>query len=436
VILAAMIAGSAPAARAVVLGGSLRTSLYAQKSHLGADVLTYRQGLDTRTTLLETARLDALQLGLPGLSFHTAFTATNVLNLQSAKETRFRLFRGYLQAARRRGAMQYDARFGRQWVMAGVGTGVIDGASLLIGHSGWGDVTGYFGSLGADRLTRTSKFWVLEKPSESRSFGGRARLTHPLGPVTPTLAVSYGEADRKPHDKLVTDAQLIGVNGELRLTRGRTGLGWLEHLRLWGETRRDLIFGRIVSATGGAEYQEGPKNLHAWMEYDRRQPNLPATSFFAPFDSRPVHQLRGGVGRQVYKALSVDLSGDLIDFQGSQGEKGAELLFSGYGYTVGYRLHNGYGGSLSGLVLYGHQDLGGKITLDASANLTQYKYGEVTSVEGSRVDDDELTGILAAGYRLHPNLTLTAQVEGLQNAEFRRDARFLGIVHWRFRSVL
>lgn len=434
-MLAAVLAASGTPARAEVLGGTLSTSLYAQKSRLGGNEFALNDQLTARNSLLGTARLDALQLGWNGLSFHTSFTGTNVLTDQSARQTRIRLYRGFLEA-QNRGRIRYDMRLGRQWIMAGVSNGVVDGVSLQVGQSHWGDVTGFFGTLGSDHLTRTSRFWTLDKPSESRAFGGRARFSRPLGWLTPSLAVSLGQADRTPHADLVTDEQRLGVNGELRMTRGRSPIPVLEHLRLYGEARQDLIYGRNLNATGGLEYLEGPRNLHGWIEYERRRAELPATSVFASFDIHPVQSLRADLGREIWRHISLDVNGDLITFQGSDHEQGAELMVSGYGYTLGYRLHGGYGGDLSGLILYGHQELGEKLSLDADVNLTRYKYNDAKEVDGAGVDDSETTGVLAANYLLLPTLTLTAQVEGLRNAAFQHDVRFLGLINWRFRSVL
>jgi len=52
------------------------------------------------------------------------------------------------------------------------------------------------------------------------------------------------------------------------------------------------------------------------------------------------------------------------------------------------------------------------------------------------VDDDAASGLFAAGYRLRPDLTLTGQVEGLENARFDNDVRFLGMIQWRFRTTV
>jgi hypothetical protein len=197
-----------------------------------------------------------------------------------------------------------------------------------------------------------------------------------------------------------------------------------------------MIFGRTLEAAGGLEYSGGPRGLNCWADYSHRRPVLRTTSFFASFDSRAVTDLRGGVGIDLYRQIHFSVDGDMIAFFEQQHEAGIEYLLSGYGITGGYRFHGGYGGDLSGFVLYGHRDIGEKLTLDASINLTQYKYPRDPDPGITAIDDQETAGILAAGYRILPSLTFTGQVEGMQNQFFKHDVRFLGTVNWRFRTAL
>ncbi len=186
------------------------------KSRLGATPFEVRnpngtlRDLQGRTQLLETVRLDALRLFHPSVSFHTALTASNVVSSQSAKDTAFRLYRAYLQNTGSAAGVGYDLRLGRQWVLAGVGTGVVDGVSLGLSRNRWGGLDGFVGTLGADRMTRTRTVWGLDKPSRSLAFGGRLRFDRELGRIAPSLAVSFAQAERTPHQERVTDAQRVG----------------------------------------------------------------------------------------------------------------------------------------------------------------------------------------------------------------------------------
>jgi len=421
-------------ASAVVLGGSLRTSLYYQEAELSDEVLPLEQDLEERLRLLETVRLDVLDLGSPVLSFHTSLTASNYLTDESAKDTRVRLYSAYLQAAERWQKYEVDARIGRQWVMGGVANSLIDGASLRLQRRRLAQLSGYFGTLGTERIRHTRSFWSLDSP-ENRTYGGRLKLEPRLGPLTPRLAASYARADRKPHREFGIDAERIGLHGRLGFgTPGRGGL--LSSFELWGDWRHDLMLERTYGAAGGIDFRQGPHGLMAGIEYNERRPTFRSTSLFASFGARPVRQLRGHAGLDLFAGLRADVVADLITFSGDEDEKGGQVLLSGHGLSVGYRMHDGYGGDLEGFILNGHRDLTDRLALDASINVSQYRYGEEAGVDALIVDDDEQSGVLAATWRLRDNLNLVGQVEGLINSRYDHDVRGLGSVQWRFRSVL
>ncbi len=315
---------------------------------------------------------------------------------------------------------------------SGAGTGLIDGVSLGLNRKQWGEISGFFGTLGADRLFTTHTFWSLDKTTESRSAGGRLRADPVLGSFAPDVSFCFASVDRTPHENLVTDAERIGIDGELRMAPGDSVGRVLAGARLYGSWRQDLIYGKTLSAVGGLELTGGPRDLWGWVEYDRTRPDFMATDFFASFESDPVDQVRAGVGCDVYHRIRASVDGDVLTFSGDQNEQGARLLLSYQGFAAGYQLHSGYGGDLAGLILSGHRDLCDRVTLDATVGHTQYKYGEGEP----QTDDNETSGIIAVGYRILPTLTLTGQVEGLHNVAFDHDVRFLGIVHWRFRTVL
>jgi hypothetical protein len=466
-IVISVIGVAASPARATVLSGGLRTSLYFQESRLGDaayEIRNYpnlthvvdpgiidttsvpdsrRNPLRDRVRLLEDVRLDALQLGVKPLGFHTSFNAGNILTDQSLRETSFRLYRAYFQwnGMRRGPGLGYDVRLGRHWVLAGVGTAVVDGFSAKIADSRIGDFTGFAGTLGSDRLADTDRFWSLDKPAKSLALGGRLRLERALGPVQPQVALSLAQTQRTPRQNKVTDTERLGVSAELKATR--TGsLQALRGLRAWGDYRHDLLWSRALSVVGGLDYYGTWRGLRGRIEYGQRRPDLRGTSHFVTFAGKPRRELRGGAGAEVTQKIRLDFEGDYItstvpDSIRTEKENGFSLTASGYGVSIGYRFNRGFGGNADGFILNCQREIFEKLSLQASIGYLSYDYGYTP--EDAYLDPktyNDTSGLLAAEYRLLPNLTLTGQVEGMRNRALNSDLRFLGIVNWRFRTAL
>jgi hypothetical protein len=250
--------------------------------------------------------------------------------------------------------------------------------------------------------------------------------------------VSWVRADRTPHSERVPDLKRFGATGELRLSRGTgTSHSILRGLRAYGDLRRDRILKRNLSTTAGLGFDGGPRDLSARLEFQVRRAQLSASSFFSSFNSKPVEELRGGAGASLGRGLRLDLDGSLMRFSEEEDDAGLGVTLSGYDLTLGYRFHSGWGGDLSGLVLYGHRRLGEKLTIDAAVDHSRFKYPRADATgQPEEREDDATAGLLALDYRLRPSLSVTGQVEGLANPERKHDLRFLGMLRWRFRTAL
>jgi hypothetical protein len=305
-------------------------------------------------------------------------------------------------------------RVGRQWVTAGVGTGIVDGGSIHLTRKQWGDVLAYYGTLGIERTDGV----YFQAPDESRRFGGRVRFHRDLGVIDPILSISYERTHRD--DRL--DEERVGVNGDLSLPSA---------IRLYGGWRYDNLAGRTIGVTGGAEFAPPVRRMRTWLEYRRSHPSFPASSIFWSFDAEPVDALRCGIRMQAWRCIDAVVDGDLVLFDGDDSEKGLRLLVGHGGLLVGWRFHRSYGGDIAGLVVSGHRAFGPRLSLDADFNVARYTYEEQEERE-----EDRSQHAVALRYRLLDSVVLTGRLEGMTNEDFDYDTRVLMSVQWRFRSVL
>ena len=392
-----------------VFQGNLRTTFYSFESR-EAD-----GELGTRLDWLQGVRLNVLRLGLTPLSLHTSLTFRDALTGEGP-DSRTRLYNGYLKYAPRRsyGGLRGDIRAGRHWVTGGVGTGVVDGGSIRLSRNRWGEVLAYYGSLGIEKMDGV----YFQSLDESRRFGGRARFHREFGAFDPVISFSYEKTHR--NDRL--DSERIGVYGDVRLPKT---------VRLYGDWRYDRLAARTVGVTGGAEFAPPVRRMRTWVEYRRSHPSFPASSIFWSFNAEPVDALRGGVRMRAWRSIDAVVDGDLVLFDGDDSEKGLRLLAGHGGLLVGWRLHRSYGGDITGLVVSGHRAFGPRLSVDADFNVARYTFGEEEERE-----EDRSQHVIALRYRLRDTVTLTGRFEGVTNEDFDYDARFLGTIQWRFRSVM
>ena len=395
---------------ATILKGSLRTSAYAREAP-DAD-----GDLSTQADLLQNVRLDVLQLGSRAFSLHTSLTGRDVAGGADV-DARTRLYLGYLRIAPTGSHLggRWDARVGRHWVSAGVGTGTVDGVSVRLRRGRVTEVCGFFGTLGV----RQGDGIYLDSTDDSARYGGRIQLGHAVGPFDPVLAVSYEQSQLESAD----DSERLGIHASLRMP---------ENIRLYGDWRRDLLNDQTIRLTGGIEHTTGTRAWQSWLEYSKRHPYFRASSFFWRFDASSTSAIRGGFQVQAWQSWRIIVDGDLVEYdEDGEREKGIRFMLGKGGISIGWRIHSGYGGDFSGLVIAGHRTLGERLSLDANLNVSRQRYGVLEEIE-----EDQSQHVVALRYRIRDTVTLTGQIEGLTNERFEYDTRFLGTIQWRFRHVL
>lgn len=425
-LVAVFSAGLVAPAAAVRIQGSSGTAAYVQQvAKTGSE-----DDFENRIRLYERLRFDLEDFAGPRFSFHGFLTARNDLTNQSLGETRTRLYQGYarfrsIPAAGE--ALRYDVRVGRQWITAGVGSGTLDGAGVTVERPGWGGATLFGGTLGVD----ARELWRLDSPTDSRRLGGVLRI-HPRirEAIDPEAVVSYASTRR--HD--LDENERVGGHASLRVRR---------QLRLWSEVRHDLKIKRTYGTSAGVEFLKASRGLRAWAEFNKRTPLLPATSFFSVFDTRPVSELRGGLGIGLGGPYRASIDFARTDFKGGRSvvtvgggtrtrstvdrAKAYRLVLQRGMIQVGGRIYSGFGGDRSGLVVSALRDFGSVVSARLDLGIEKYDYGD-TPIE----DNDAASGLLAVTYRPRPGTLLTGQVEGLNNRDLKQDVRLLVRVDQQF----
>lgn len=414
-------------APAVRLDATSSTALYSQAVAKGGS----GDDFENRTRAFERLRLDLTDFAGRSLSLHGFLTARNDLTTQNLGETRTRLYSGYLRyrsANAAPGALRYDARLGRQWIHAGVGSGTVDGILLRADRSGWGAISLFGGTLGSQRRDRGG----FDKPDLSRRLGAELRIRPRVSAsADPEIALSFADTRRLE----LVENQKLG---------GRASMWIRRRLGMWTEVRHDFILDRTYSSAAGVEVLKPARNLRAWAQYDRRTPALPATSTFAFFETKPVSGFRGGIGLRVAGPYHAAFDFERTDFKGGvntvvTGDSIAtrarvdrassyRIVLTRGDYQIGGRFESGFGGKRSGFLIAARHDFGEKLKLTLDIGLDNYDYGS-----GPVEDNKAASGLLAATYALARDSRLTAQIEGLNNRDLKRDIRMMVRFDQRFR---
>lgn len=412
-------------ARAWRVNGTSSTAAYVQEV---AKAGTEDQ-FENRTRLYERLRIDVMEMGRPSLSFHTYGTLSNDLTNQNIGDTRTRLYNAYLQYrfSPFSPSLRTDARLGRQWVLSGVGSGTIDGLVLSTDRPGWGGVTLFGGTLGMDTRDQLR----FDSTKDSYRMGGELRVVPRVkGGYEPELGVSVAATNRNDRDESIR----FGGRASLRVRR---------QLRLWTEARHDLLLDRTYGTAAGIEFLKPAKKMRLWAEFNRRTPALPSTSFFSVWDTKPVNEVRGGIGRAIAGPVRLLLDFTRTDFRApkyaavgsapvtnSKVDRATSyrIVLEREAAQIGVRFSKGFGGDRVGLVASLNQDIYEKLNVNLDLGYESYDYGS-----NAYEDNTATTGILALAYKLAQNTRVTAQIEALNNRDLKQDVRLLARVDQRFR---
>jgi hypothetical protein len=375
--------------------------------------------------------LDFKQLGHPDLSLSTLQTLRNHPPDASGVDLQLRSYRAVLHY---RPDRPYSLSFGRQWVSAGVGSGLVDGLSLRWKRASLGRLTLFAGT----------RAFLNSVEDSFEGFDGDAFDTsgswgfHYLSPSLPhglnlSLSASRRFRDGREEDRrfgtqlnwaaregsrLSYDARIDMARESLyyqrlilnqRVGEGRAQFSW---------TFREAPATDMQSDSWILNYFGDSSRLERWYltTFDHSTQELRITM------DRPCKLIEGWRVRvEILELFPED----------EDRSDGFSLGLRKRNYSVGYRLQRGYGGDRDAFYGSYRRELGELGTVWLELNQVYFRYGD-ESLEETNVDDSALVSRLGFDRRFADRFDLRTAVELLNNPRADSEIRLLVRVGYRF----
>ena len=372
---------------------------------------------------------DFKQLGHPALSLSTLQTIRN--NPPAGGDENLQL-KSYRLVLHYRPERPYSVSFGRQWVNAGVGTGLVDGLSLRWWNQDYGRLTLFGGTRGfLDPLWDSVEGFDTAAFNASGSWG-----LHYLSPALPRNTRLALSASRRFRGGVEEDRRLGAL------------LGWdaREDIHLSYDLRYELgretaYYQRVAL---GHKLDRGNARL-SWTRREAMPPNSnPSDWILSYFSDRlwfpasfehSAQELRAAVTRpcMLLKGWNVNLQ--VLEIFPSDDDQdrsdGLSVGWSKTNYAFGYRLQRGFGGDRDGLYGSYRRDLGKVGSVWLELNQVYFRYGDAATEE-LNVDDSALASRIGYDSRLAERFDVRAAIELLNNPRAKTETRLLVRVGYRF----
>jgi hypothetical protein len=402
---------SAPV-RGIDIGGRLTSSLY-----------TY-ENLKTDTTsavylrAYQSVSLEVAHLGLPELSAHTYLRGTTDLSRQADTDPRLHLFSGYLTWKKPR----YQLQFGRQQILAGAGSGTIDGGR------GDFDLADFLLTLYAGTLAPSDRSAALGSWSEGHLWG--ARLSTRRFYAT-EAAISLASREREP-EAYADSGRYSGFKGQpgaivQRLVCLDLGRRFSAGHSLYARLDYDLMDQDLRRIEASARYAFSAR-LAAQGEWFRRSSALFANSIFSVFPGQDYQEIGGRLYYTLKPQLQLIAHFATVLYDGDSARRLGLTAAFGEHYSLGfYRSAGGYSLPGDGLVGSVYYPLGRKFAFTGELDLIDYE-----RIAGADDRDDLFSGLLGLTYRPTRKTFFELQLQGLRNPLYASDTRLFLRGSWRF----
>ncbi|HEY6952088.1 MAG TPA: hypothetical protein VI758_06750 [Bacteroidota bacterium] len=407
---------SVPQLDAQFVTGRLTTSFYGWQG---------RDANDARLNFLRGYENVQLNASSGSFSFGTNFQISNDFATKLGTDPELRLSSFVLKA--RQIADVADVSLGRQFIFAGVGSGIMDGADLRLTFLGGKVGTQFYGGYNVVE-TRTLN-WKKNLPNNS--FLGAQITGTPLDNLL--VGVSYMDRRRTPDafkvvrlDSLFNpyDVILSSTPYEEEYASVDANYDVLSNVSVYGRGDYDVNLDRISRVELNTRVGV-LSSLFVTMDILHREPRLAYNSIFAVFNSNSTQEVEGGVEYNITPAIRTFARYAYVDYRDDNSQRftvGGSYDFLSASYTRNF----GFAGDLNGVAVQAAYPLQDRTFVPMLA----FGYGSY-KVSPDASTNTVFNGSIGLTYRPMPSLSADVETQYMENRLYASDVRvFLKVNYW------
>ncbi len=320
-----------------------------------------------------------------------------------------------------------DIAAGRQYVFAGVGNGIIDGADLKSSFLGGRVSAQVYG--GYNVMETRTLSWNMNLANNS--FFGAQIAASPIDNLL--LGVSYMNRRREPD--AFTVVRLDSLFNPYLVTLNSTpyaeeyasidaNYDVLPTVNVYGRGDYDVNLERISRAELNTRVGI-LSSLYVTADLLHREPRLAYNSIFAVFNSNSTQEVEGGVEYEFAPSIRTYARYAYVDYRDDNSQRltlGGSYEFLSASFTRNF----GFAGELNGIALQATYPLPDRIFVPMiSAGYGSYK------ISPDAASNNVLNGSIGLTYRPVPSLSANVQTQYTQNRLYSNDLRiFLNFTYW------
>lgn len=388
---------TASLASSTVIDGALSTQFYSYRARAFEDQSHLRS--------LQGARLNVRDAFIPGLSLYVRGRIASDISNKFSTDPDFRVYGAYIEYNMKNCLL---ARGGRQFLYAGLQGLTMDGGRVDLSYKKLLRLTGFAGTTPGPNFYDYDK---IRDSFEAGIFGGRLNYS-PIKKLN--LAASFMQRERDGN----IDYQLLGADlAYKRANCSQTG-------RVDFDLNQSKL--SLISLRHSMSFVSG----HSIdLEYLYRRPLLPFSNLFSVVKNSPFHQFRVNPVYQINNNLS-----GVGTFAYTKYKTDNNVRFSaGARYnrqSAGLVYSNGYGGTRLGVFAFLNYAFNEDLDVYANADMYNYKL--------DKDEDDTNSAISTAiggNYNIIKGLSSRAEVQVLNNIDYKYDTRFYLSLTYGFRTI-